>query len=196
LLLVVLTTIITVAVTFIIQSYLNRPKIKGRIFEVIRAEWRYKQPDANGMLINKENSVFWVYVYLTNYHENSLHILDYKCEVDFGEGFVRLKRVYGDFSKYLPPILTVKLSKYEGRREVQIKNIGQHMLYKNPEPIQFGSFIHGLVMFAGDLSLHTKEIKKIRFSCLDVFKKEHVLNATYKEFVGLDPLLEILEVVG
>jgi hypothetical protein len=192
LLLVILTTIITVTITFVVQSYLNRPKVRGRVFEVIRAEWTFNPPNEPNNRISK--AAFWAYVYLTNYHRNSIRILDYELEIDFGEGFLKLNRVYGDISRVLPETLMVRISKEPTAREQPIKNINKHLLYKDAKPVQFGNFVHGFVMFAGDISLHEKTIQKVRFTCIDVFNRKHVLRADYKDFAGLNPLLEILDV--
>jgi hypothetical protein len=179
----IITVIITVVITFVIQSYLNRPKIRGKIFNVISAEW-------SNPLLGIHKASFWVYVYLTNYHRNSISLVDYEFEIDFGNGYVKLERVYGDISTALPSIVTVKDDK---GKDIQLKNLGSHLLYKNSRPVQYGQFIHGFVMFAGDLSLHHQKPLRVKFTCIDVFSNRHVICARKEEFINFNLLLELLD---
>jgi hypothetical protein len=163
---------------------LNRPRVRGKIINVIRAEWRNEK-------LGIHQTAFWVYVYLTNYHKNAISLLDYECEIDFGQGYAKLERVYGDVSKAMPETLTVK--GFTGQ-EFQLSSLGQHLLYKSTEPVRFGRFKHGFVMFAGDLSFHDKKEKKVRFACIDVFNRKHVLEARFDEYFNVNLLLELLDV--
>jgi hypothetical protein len=130
-------------------------------------------------------------VYLTNHHKNSISLIDYEFEADFGDGYMKLERVYGDIGKILPPALTAKDD--EGK-DIQLKNLGQHLLYKNAKPVRYGRFNHGFVMFAGDLPLHHKKVLKVKFTCIDVFNNRHVICARNEEFVNFSLLLELLDI--
>lgn len=178
----IIAVIITVFLTFAIQTYLNRPKIKGKILNIIRLEW---VSDKYG-----RKASFWIYVYLTNYHKNPIAVLDYEFEADFGNGYVKIERVYGDVSKKMDDVIPVADSK---GNIMEFKNFGKHLLYKNAKPVRYGVFNHGFVMFAGDLSLRDKKMKKLRFTCIDVFNRRHVIESPFEETTNLNLLLELLD---
>ena len=164
---------------------MNRPKIRGKILTVISAEWTSQSQ-------NIHKSAFWVYVFLTNYHKNPISLIDYELEADFGEGYIKLERVYGDVSKVLPPVITAKDNM---NVDIQLKNLRQHLLYKNAKPVRYGEFNHGFVMFAGDdLSLYSRKALKIKFVCIDVFGNRHVICTQYDQLASFHFLQEILDV--
>jgi hypothetical protein len=180
----IVTVVITVLLTFLVQNYLSRPQIKGNILNVIRATW---VSTAYG-----QKSSFWIYVYLTNHHKNSIAIIDYKCEADFGNGFVKLERVYGDVSKVLPPSLSVQDS---SGKAIQLTNLGKHLLYKNAKPVRYGEFNHGFVMFSADISLANTKVTRYKFTCIDSFNNKHTIYAEPDKFMNFNLLLELLDII-
>lgn len=127
---------------------------------------------------------------LTNYHKKSISIVDYELEVDFGDGYVKLDRVYGDISKILPEVIPVKTN----LGDITLKNFGKHLLYKNSPPVRYGRFNHGFVMFVGDPSLKNKKAKKLKFTCIDVFNQRHIIENRFETLFNLNLLLEILDI--
>jgi hypothetical protein len=176
--------IAAVLITFIVQNYMNRPKIRGSVFSVLRGEW--VNPE-RGL----DKAVFWPYVSLTNYHQNAIYPLDYEFEADFGEGYVKLARIYGDWSKVLPEFLW--FTGQDGEK-FKMQNLGKHLLYKNTKPIQYGDFIHGFVMFAGDLDLRRREIIRAKFTCIDFFRKRHTIKVERMEYLNFNLFSELLEI--
>lgn len=181
-----LSAVIAVLLTFVVQNYLNQPKIRGSVFNVLAGEW-------SNPVMGIHKTAFWPYVYLTNYHQNAIYPLDYEFEVDFGEGYVRLDRVYGDLDKILPEVMSFT-NLADGKEEIQIRNLGKHALYKTAKPVQYGDFLHGLVMFAGAIELHKKTMRTVRFTCIDVFGKRHTIEADLKKFLNWNLFLELLGV--
>jgi hypothetical protein len=181
-----LSAIIAVLLTFAVQYYLSCPKIRGGIFGVLISEWT----DV-GAGIHKTS--FWPCVYLTNQHRNTIWALDYEFEADFGEGYVKLQREYFDVSKSLPSTMTFY---GEDDKAIQIPNLGRHLLTKIAKPIRYGDFLHGFVMFSGDIKFHEqrKPVKKAKFTCIDVFRKRHTIEVEENHFLDINLLLELLQV--
>lgn len=46
----------------------------------------------------------------------------------------------------------------------------------------------------GDLSFHEKKEKKVRFTCIDVFSRKHVLEARFDEYFNVKLLMELLDI--
>jgi hypothetical protein len=82
-----LSYIITLLVwaTLLYNLFARKPKIKGRIYNVITGDI----PDPRDP--TKDLTAFNVYLYLTNIRKNTIHILDYELEVDLGQDILKLK---------------------------------------------------------------------------------------------------------
>jgi hypothetical protein len=164
---------------FLYERFTESPRIKGKIINVISGRW---------LIHGKELTSFLVYLYITNQHRNSVHILDYELEADFGKGFQNLERVYMiDNSKkwtFLDP---------KGE-EIVIPNFKENLIYKTYKSVQFGEICKGFILFAGNKQLYGINAKKFRVTCLDVFGRRHQFISTPEQFFNLNLLLEMTEI--
>lgn len=150
------------------------PRLRGRILTVIAG-----QAD----LPNERVTTFLVYLYITNLRNHSVHVLDYEMEIDFGEGFKRLRRWYGADS-----IRSFKFTDPSGK-EIVIPDFQEKLIYKNSASIGFGQLYSGFILFAGDVDLYTKKAKRYRVICIDALGKRHQF--TSRELGNLNLLQEM-----
>jgi hypothetical protein len=185
-----LSAVLAILLTFIVQFYLNRPKVKGGVFGIVQGEWKSHD---SGMETRK--SFFWPYVYLTNQHRNAVWPLDYEFEVNFGEGYVKLERLYGDISGVFPETITATISAKgdSGSKPLKMQNLSKQLLYVKSKPIQFGDFLHGFVMFTGDRELQTRTIVRVKFTCIDAFQNRHTFEADQEKLLSLALFSELLQ---
>jgi hypothetical protein len=178
----IVAAILTIIITFAIQTYLDQPKIKSHIFQLIGGELRW----------NGNVKSFWgVYIYLTNQHQSPIHVLDYMLWLDFGDGYVRMDRIYGiPVTPGFPDSLSAS---YPDGRTAIITDLRRKLIYTQNRPVKFGDFVHGFVLFGGDVSLYHKEVKRLKVTCVDVLGKEHTRETTPHEFLKY-PLFE--EIAG
>jgi len=186
-----LTAILAILVTFIVQFYLGRPKVKGGVFGIVQGEWK-----SHGHTMDVRKSFFWPYVYLTNQHRNAVWPLDYEFEVDFGEGYVKLERQYGDISGVFPETISATISAKgdSSSKPLKMQNLSKQLLYVKSKPIQYGDFLHGFVMFTGDPDLQTRTIVRVKFTCIDAFRKRHTFEANQEKLLSLALFSELLQV--
>jgi hypothetical protein len=186
-----LAAILAIVLTFIIQVYLARPKIQGGVFGILQGEYKTQE---NGMDVHK--SFFWPYVYLTNQHHNAVWPLDYEFEADFGGGYVKLERQYGDVTGVFPETISATISSKSdmGNRQLKMQNLSKQLLYIKAKPMEYGDFLHGFVMFAGDSELESKTIVRAKFTCIDAFRKRHSFEATQDKLLSLALFSELLQI--
>ena len=187
----ILTAIITLIVTLLVQSYSSRPKIEGGVFGILQGEYKTQE---SGMEVHK--SFFWPYVYLTNQHQNAVWPLDYEFEADFGEGFVKLERQYGDVTGIFPETISATISSKSdlGNRQLKMQNLSKQLLYIKAKPMEYGDFLHGFVMFSGAQELEARTIVRARFTCIDAFRKRHAFEATQENLLSLALFSELLQI--
>lgn len=166
-------------VTVFYQYYSDRPKIKGKILNVMR-----------GKLPNPSNpsetlTTFVLFVYLTNVRKSVVHLRDYILEIDNGNGFERMKIVRGDMAHF-------HFDTAVG--EIHIPDFEQGVIYKQSKPVEFGVPYYGYLMFAGDLKYYNSEIKRFRITCVDVFDHKHKVTAKPSNFVDLFYLQEVFKI--
>jgi hypothetical protein len=192
--------VIAVAATFLVQSYLDKPRVKVNLFNIVTGGWTNV---TEGVLTKM--TAFWVYLYLTNAHKNATQVVDYELEVDYGEGYKKMERVYGMVNKLMANVakvhggLTADIFKDAGTglgKSLDLTIMAKHLLYKSSKPIQFGDFVHGFVMFSGDPSLHGKRIRRARLTCIDIFKRRYSVETKPKEFPNLGLWYEAMGVDG
>jgi len=158
--------------TFIYNITTSTPKISGQIFTVII-----------GQMDNPENpseklTSFMAYLYLTNERKNSVHILDYELEVDSGNGFEKLLRVYG--------VQNVKNWDFSGgTHSIEIPDFNQKLIYAENKPVEYGSPLHGFVVFASKKPqksfIESGHIYKYKVTVIDAFQKKHeIISSTDK----------------
>jgi hypothetical protein len=182
-----ISTLIGIAATLLIQRYLNAPKIRGGIFGIIEGDWEY---------MGEKKTAFWPYVYLTNEHRNAVWPLDYEFEADFGDGYVKLERVYGDIRKLFPETLEWKILGSESnppKVELEINDLRRHTLSAKAQPIHYGSFLSGLVMFVIPSALENKTVYQVRFTCIDAFRKRHSFEAHGAQLLSMALFSELLQ---
>ena len=154
----------------------SKPKIRGRVLNMMRALW--PNPVQNGETL----AAFIAYLYLVNKRRNLIHILDYMLEARVGSKWIKLRRVYG--------IHKVKNS-FDGvfGKNIQVNNFEDNLIYRKNKPVEYGIPLHGWIVFAGPKYLYSSEIPAFRLTCIDAFRKKHVIVSRQEEFENL-PLLQ------
>jgi len=155
-------------VTFLYNYISNQPKIIGRLFTVVPGAWQ-----------EKNMTTYLCYLYLTNQRKAAVHLLDYDLEVDFGEGFNKLNRVYG-----LGNRKDINFFDMSGK-QIVIPDFHKQLIYNKDSLVQFGIPIHGFIMFAGDASYYGKKAKRYRLTCIDAFGKKHIVVTKPEDFGNL-----------
>lgn len=150
-----------------------RPKIRGRIFNVMRGQMQHPS-DAAKML-----TTFTTYLYLVNQRRNSVHVLDFELEIYLADKWIRLDRIYG-----IHNIQNLSFSAPDGT-EIKIESFGSNLIYRKNEPVDYGKPLHGWIVFAGESSLHKVEIEKYKVTCIDAYRKKHVFETKPSEFENL-----------
>jgi len=180
LLTLIIATVATISgwVAFIYQYLSDRPKIKGKILQVMRGVFpNPEQP-------SEKLTSFVLFLYLTNARKNAIHLSDYILEIDTGNGFERMKIVRGITNQ------TVHFE-YGQDGEVQIPDFNKGLIYKQSKPIGFGVPFYGYLMFGGDFKYFKADIRRYRITCVDVFDHKHKITTESKKFVDLFYLQEV-----
>lgn len=183
----IITVFLTVTITYFVQNYLDKPKIKGRIISILNAQVTPATPFIDGQ---KTKSFFGIYVYLTNQHKNDIAIIDYKLELDFGEGYISIPRLYQSLRKFLPNPFR---GKDENGKTFTFYDLAKHSLIKKTDTVKYGTYIHGLAVFLGDSSLGQKKIQRLKFTSIDVFDRKHVIENKKEEVRPPYVLYELLD---
>ena len=155
-------------ITFYYNYISNQPKITGRLFTVIVGQWK-----------DKNLTSFLCYAYLVNERKAAVHLLDYELEVDFGEGYKKLKKAYGLDN---PKNFTF-LDK--NRSEIIIPDFQKQLINKKDNLAQYGIPIHGFILFVGDSSYYSKTVKVYRLTCIDAFGNRHTITTNPGDFGNL-----------
>lgn len=159
----------------------SRPKIRGRIFQVIIAQMA--DP------INTGNSLtaFITYIYLVNKRRNSIHVLDYEMEIKINRKWVRLKRVYG--------VHNVKnYFNSASDAEIQVNNFEDNLIYRKNRPVEYGLALHGWIVFAASGNIQNNNVHAFRLTCIDVFQKKHRIITNSNEFGNISLLQDIADI--
>jgi len=160
----------------------SSPKISGKIFYVWIGETA--SPDKP-----PENfTTFFVYLYLINKRKNSVHILDYELEVDWGSGFERLLRFLGIQNK--------KEWRFKNQTHLfEIPDFNQKLIYSPSRPVEYGIPLHGWVVFASEKPKHSffekGGVRKYKVTAIDAFQKRHRIICSPDKFVNISLLLDI-----
>jgi hypothetical protein len=165
-------------VTFGVQYYLDRPKLRGQILQVVTAR----------LVGDFNKTVYLVYLYLTNQHQNSIYIWDYKLSVDLGEGYTVLDRWYKDLTVIPDPFVA-----NSPVGQISIPKIKENMIIKQDKPVGFGDFLRGFLIFAGDPSQYGRAPKRYRLMITDVFQNEHVWEITPNDFPSALRWMELVD---
>ncbi len=166
-------------VAFGYQYFSERPKIKGKLLQVMRG--RMKNPENP----SEDLTVFTLFLYLTNQRKNAIHLKNYILEVDEGHGFEKTKILRGDLSK-------LKFGSKYG--EIQLPNFEQSIIHKQSKPIEFGVPFYGYLMFGGHSKYYNAEIKRFRITCIDIFDHKHKITTKPDKFVDMPYLQEIFKI--
>jgi hypothetical protein len=76
-------------VALIYQHFSNKPKIKGKILQVMRGTFPNPERPSESL------TTFTIFLYLTNARKNALHIRDYLLEIEAENKFEKMKIVRG-----------------------------------------------------------------------------------------------------
>lgn len=180
-LLYIITTLVALSgwVTYFHNIITNRPKIVGKVLQIMTSEWQNPK-------FQKPKTAIFIYMYLVNKRKNPVHILDYEVEIDLGNGFERLQRVYGTKNLAQP---TFESEEYL----ISMPNLNENLINSKNIYSEYGVPIHGFALFASDRShIDIKgKIKKIKVTCLDAFNNRHIVKGSPSDFVNLIYLQDI-----
>lgn len=150
--------------------YYDRPRLNGGVQQVMKM---HLLNPTTGLDVTQ----FIVYLEINNSGKIPIELNDYKLEVDYGEGYNILKRVYGvdnlaDSINFLIGMNT------------KIPNLKSQLIYSNGQIIQPGSSIKGFIIFWGDSSFNLKWTKRYKLKCVDVNKNEYVLITKFEDLMN------------
>lgn len=182
-----LTTIIGFGIAFsgwvkvLYDHVTSRPKIRGRVFQMMRAQMAHPQKQGGSL------AAFIAYLYLVNKRRNTIHVLDYELEIKVGRKWVKLARVYG--------IHNVRSSfDAVSGDNIQIKNFEDNLIYRKSKPVEYGQPLHGWIVFAGSEELYKCDVLAYRLTCVDAFHNKHRIVTKPKEFENLFLLQDVADV--
>ena len=139
------------------KLYTEKPKIEGRILTA----WHGVQNESTGK--NLDWTYYFVYPAITNSGTRPIHILDYELEIDFGDGFKKIPRVYA--------VDQIKNWNFDF---LKIDDFNEKLIYLKDGKLTHGKILHGFIVFGiGDGSFHQKKSKTYKLICIDVFNKKH-----------------------
>lgn len=162
---------------FFYQYYSDKPKIKGKILQVMQGTIPNPQKTSEQM------TAFFLFLYLTNTRKNAIHLRFYDLEVDFGEGFKKLNIIRGFQDNF---------SFFSATGEIIFPGFVKGLIYKQSKPIEFGVPFYGYLVFGGDLEYHGKTAKRFKMTITDVFDHKHVFYAKPdKDFIDIYFLQEL-----
>jgi len=156
----------------------NKPKIQGRIFNVLTAR-------SGPPTLPEERTIFLLYLYITNARKNTVHILDYQLEIERNLGYERVDRVFGAHN--IPEWTWEQKDK-----TMIIPNFPQKLITVNAEPVAYGIPLHGWLLFASEKpQAEYDEVKKWKVTCVDAFKNKHCIVTRPDQFQSLSLLQDI-----
>ena len=123
----------------------SRPKIRGRIFQMIKSQMAHPQEG------DKVLTAFIAYLYLVNKRRNTIHVLDYELEARIDRKWVKLKRVYGLYN------VKNSFNAYAGG-DIEIRNFENNLIYRKNKPVEYGQPLHGWICFVGPNHLYQDEV--------------------------------------
>lgn len=146
--------------------YTSTPRVTGRIMGAMMGDMPNPKPPPQTL------TAFNLYVYLTNSRKSTVHLLDYELEVDVGNGYEKIDRVYGAHSvpnwTFESPTHTIRIPDYP-----------QKLIYAQSEPVRYGVPLHGFVLFASrkPQAEYATRLKTFRLTCIDAFQNRHEITA-------------------
>jgi hypothetical protein len=108
-----------------------------------------------------------------------VHVLDYEFEVLVSRKWIRLDRIYG-----IHNIQNLDFRAPDGT-EIKIETFSDNLIYRKNIPVEYGKPLHGWIVFAGEESLHSADIPRLRVTCIDAYRKKHIFETSDKEFENL-----------
>jgi hypothetical protein len=183
-----LSAILAVVITFLVQSYLDRPKVRGNILNFISASITLEFLDVRGKM--SVTAVF-PFLFLTNLHQSPISILDFVFEVDIGKGWLKMEKLITD-EKFYKEILPRFLVLDAGDRLLRFPNLDKALLERKLKPINYGDYLHGFLTFASKASFLGTNIKRMRLTSIDVFQNRHVIKhplRKWRRFWRKEPLI-------
>jgi len=174
-----LSGLISFLVSYVMQWYFGRPKVRAYFINM----------SIGTMNIGDiQRTLFAPYVYITNHRHNSVTILNYEMEIDFGDGFVKLGRLYGLQMNWPEP--------FEGQTEtdiIRIPKFKDKLIYANPATVSFGEIIKGFLAFVDEPSTRDLKVRRIKLTCIDALQKRHVTISSPEKY---PPIYLFYDLVG
>lgn len=142
---------------FSYKVYSERPKIEGRIL----AAWHGLQSSFDNKNFNF--TTYFVYPTISNSGTRPIHILDYQLEIDFGEGFEKIPRLYA--------VDQINNWKFDF---LMIDGFEKKMIYLKDGKLSHGKLLHGFIVFGiNDSTFHQRKSIVYKLICIDVFNTKH-----------------------
>jgi hypothetical protein len=167
----------------VLYDYLSsKPKIKGQVFQVMRGQMSLSGASDEKM------TAFFTYAYLVNRRKNFIHILDYELEIKFKNVWQKLKRVYGIHRIQDPHFID------SSGKEIKIRNFQDNLIYRKGRPVEYGTPLHGWVVFAGNQDLHNADISEFKLTCIDAFQGRHRIRTKSNKLANLEQLQDLADI--
>jgi hypothetical protein len=168
-------------IAFLYDYYSSRPKIRGKILNVMRGQFDNPQKPSEKL------TVFILFLYLTNLRKSAIHLSNFDLEVDVGKGFEKTQpiRGFGNTNVHFA---------WSTGGEVQIPDFNKGLIYKQKKPIEFGVPFYGYLAFGADSKFYKAEINCYKIICTDIFDHKHVTKAKPEKFVDLFYLQETFNI--
>lgn len=170
------------------EIHTSKPKIKGRILQAMTGIWA--QYNINRDMIEEHNTILLA-VSLTNERKNIVTILDYELYIDYGEGFKRVKKLYG-----------VKTSKnwnftlnIDGvQKEYVIPDFQEKGIDSRLQLVKYGEAIVGFILFVyDDIDIEKlRLVNQFKLICIDVFDRRHEIITETKNFTNFYLVQDIM----
>ena len=166
----------------VLYDYLQtEPKIKGQVFQVMRGFMDH--PDIHG----QKMTAFTTYLYLINQRRNAIHILDYELAIEVKSKWLRLKRVYG-----IHRLKNLDFKDSTGQ-DIKIDKFPDKLIYRKGSPVEYGTPLHGWIVFVGDPELWSVDISRYKLTCIDAFRGRHEIVTNKEELANIYLLADLAD---
>jgi len=166
---------------FFYTNNINQPSINAKVFQVMQ-----------GKMIDPENStktisVFTFYICLTNIGHYPMEVLNYDIQVNQGNGFKKLDRLYN--IQNINPIFTSDLY------NIDLTNLPDKLIYLNHNSISYGEARHGFILFGSrEETMNISKIIEYKITITDVYKNTYTTITIPDEFINILDLNDIADV--
>lgn len=141
--------------SFVYLVYSTKPRLKGSVIAICVAKKKFNITS------------YIIYPYIINHGTQTTEIVDFKLEINFGRGFIPLKRdiIQRD-------VLSFDFQDLEGK-SIKINNFPDKILSNKSCIAKTGEAIHGFLVFEAPEEYYKKSEINFNLVCLDANWKKH-----------------------